>query len=183
MNRIPTQEQLITYIENANNMTVQEKYDYIKSYEKTYNLWLNSLKKKLNNYKPLSNDLNIRRCISPAYNYSKYNLKGEIWKEFPLDNRYAVSNMGRIKFKGKIQKQKDEKTGYCTLADKNLSKEYIYNFVAYTFLGKIKGDGYHVHHITNDGYYNTTDNLVLLTQKEHSYVHGFEIGGYKCVKK
>lgn len=34
----------------------------------------------------------------------------------------------------------------------------------------------HVHHITNDGYYNTTENLVLLTKDEHSYVHGFEVG-------
>ena len=52
----------------------------------------------------------------------------------------------------------------------------MYQLVAYTFLGKIDGDGYHVHHITNDGYYNTTDNLILLTQEEHSYVHGFVIG-------
>ena len=77
-------------------------------------------------------------------------------------------NLGRIKYKGQIQKQKDEKTGYVTLADENLRKDYIYNFVAYTFLGKIEGDVMHVHHITNDGYYNTTENLVLLTKDEHS---------------
>ena len=57
-----------------------------------------------------------------------------------------------------------------------MRKDYVYNFVAYTFLGKKENDGFHVHHITNDGYYNTEENLVLLTKDEHSYIHGFEIG-------
>lgn len=140
-------------------------------------LWLDELKVKLNNYRPLFDDLEKRRSISPSFNYQENDLEGEIWKTFPVDNDYAVSNLGRIKYKGKIQKQKDEKIQYVTLADKNLRQDYIYNFVAYTFLGKIEDDGMHVHHITNDGYYNTIDNLVLLTKDEHSYVHGFEIGG------
>ena len=140
-------------------------------------LWLDELKVKLNNYRPLFDDLEKRRSISPSFNYQENDLEGEIWKTFPVDNDYAVSNLGRIKYKGKIQKQKDEKIQYVTLANKNLRQDYIYNFVAYTFLGKIEDDGMHVHHITNDGYYNTIDNLVLLTKDEHSYVHGFEIGG------
>ena len=140
-------------------------------------LWLDELKVKLNNYRPLFDDLEKRRSISPSFNYQENDLEGEIWKIFPLDADYTVSNLGRIKYKGKIQKQKDEKIQYVTLADKNLRQDYIYNFVAYTFLGKIEDDGMHVHHITNDGYYNTIDNLVLLTKDEHSYVHGFEIGG------
>ena len=139
-------------------------------------LLLDELKEKLNNYRPLFDDLEKRRSISPSFNYQENDLEGEIWKIFPLDADYTVSNLGRIKYKGKIQKQKDEKIQYVTLADKNLRQDYIYNFVAYTFLGKIKDDGIHVHHITNDGYYNTIDNLVLLTKEEHSYVHGFEIG-------
>ena len=140
-------------------------------------LWLDELKVKLNNYRPLFDDLEKRRSISPSFNYQENDLEGEIWKIFPLDADYTVSNLGRIKYKGKIQKQKDEKIQYVTLADKNLRQDYVYNFVAYTFLGKIEDDGMHVHHITNDGYYNTIDNLVLLTKDEHSYVHGFEIGG------
>ena len=139
-------------------------------------LLLDELKEKLNNYRPLFDDLEKRRSISPSFNYQENDLEGEIWKIFPLDADYTVSNLGRIKYKGKIQKQKDEKIQYVTLADKNLRQDYIYNFVAYTFLGKIEDDGMHVHHITNDGYYNTIDNLVLLTKDEHSYVHGFEIG-------
>ena len=144
--------------------------------DNTRKIYLDKLKKTLKDYKPQFEDLKKRRAISPAFNYCENDFQGEIWKTFPLDENYTVSNLGRIKYKGQIQKQKDEKTGYVTLADENLRKDYIYNFVAYTFLGKIEGDGMHVHHITNDGYYNTTDNLVLLTKDEHSYVHGFEVG-------
>ena len=145
--------------------------------DNTRKIYLDKLKKALKDYKPPSEDLEKRRTISPAFNYCENDLQGEIWKTFPLDENYTVSNLGRIKYKGQIQKQKDEKTGYVTLSDKSLRKDYIYNFVAYTFLGKIEGNLMHVHHITNDGYYNTTDNLVLLTKDEHSYVHGFEVGG------
>lgn len=177
MDRIHSLEKLTQMINQSDNMSEQEKSDYIETYKKNYYLWLDELKEKLNNYVPWSQNLEVRRRFSPSFNYAQHNLQGEIWKQYPLDSRFIVSNLGRVKFEGKIQKQKDEKTGYITLADEALSTDYVYNFVAYTFLGKIKGDGYHVHHITNDGYYNTTDNLILLTQKEHSYVHGFEVGG------
>ena len=138
---------------------------------------LDNLKRQLAEYVPPFEDLDKRRNISPSFNYDENDLEGEIWKPFPLDTKYTVSNLGRIKYEGKIQKQKDEKIQYVTLADDNLRKDYVYNFVAYTFLGKIEDDGMHVHHITNDGYYNTTENLILLTQEEHSYVHGFKVGG------
>lgn len=144
--------------------------------DNTRKIYLDKLKKVLKGYMPPFVDLEKRRAFSPSFNYCENNLAGEIWKTFPLDGNYTVSNLGRIKYKGQIQKQKDEKTGYVTLSDKSLRKDYIYNFVAYTFLGKMEGDGMHVHHITNDGYYNTTENLVLLTKDEHSYVHGFEVG-------
>ncbi len=146
---------------------------------------LDELKRQLAEYVPPFEDLDKRRSISPSFNYDEKDLENEVWKPFPLDTKYTVSSLGRIKYEGKIQKQKDEKTGYVTLADENLRKDYVYNFVAYTFLGKIEGDGMHVHHITNDGYYNTTGvngNLILLTQDEHSYVHGFKVGGGVNVK-
>lgn len=116
---------------------------------------------------------------------SEDELENETWKRYPLSPKYLVSNYGRVKFEGKIVKQINqidedgkEKFGYLVL-DKNEvpnGSTYIYNFVAYTFLGKAEGDGYHVHHITNDGYDNSVENLVLLTKEEHSLVHGFNIG-------
>ena len=92
-------------------------------------IWLDELKEQLNNYKPLYDDLEKRRSISPSFNYSENDLESEIWKEFPLDKDYTVSNLGRIKYRGKIQKQKDDKIQYVTLADENLRQDYIYNFV------------------------------------------------------
>ena len=181
MDRIHSLEKLTEMIKDSDNMAEKEKSDYIETYKKNYYLWLDELKQKLENYEPLFADW---RMDSLSFNYSEHNLQGEIWKDFPLDKKYSVSNLGRVKFKGKIQAQVDKtdsktgkpKIGYLVLEDKNLRRDYVYSFVASTFLGKIEGDGYHVHHITNDGYYNTTENLILLTQDEHSYVHGFKVG-------
>ena len=182
MDRMHSLEKLTEMIKNSDSTTEKEKSDYIETYKKNYYSWLDELKQKLKNYKPLFADW---RMDSSSFNYSEHNLQGEIWKDFPLDKKYSVSNLGRVKFEGKIQAQVDEidvkigkpKIGYLVLEDKNLRQDYVYSFVASTFLGKIEGDGYHVHHITNNGYDNSVENLVLLNREEHSYVHGFEIGG------
>ena len=182
MDRMHSLEKLTEMINASDSMIEEEKSDYIERYKKNYYLWLDELKYKLENYEPLFTNLVIN---SPAFDYSEHNLQGEIWKDFPLDKKYSVSNLGRVKFEGKIQAQVDEtdtktgkpKIGYLVLEDKNLRQDYVYSFVASTFLGKIEGDGYHVHHITNNGYDNSVENLILLNRDEHSYVHGFEVGG------
>jgi len=177
MKRMMTYEYFEDKIINSQYLDEKGKKDMLDLYKKGITRWLDELKEKLNNYQPLFTDIDTRRSVSPSFNYSEHNLKGEIWKTYPLDNNYSVSNLGRIKYKGVIQKQKDDKIQYVTLADESLRKDYVYSFVAYTFLGKKEGDCFQVHHITNDGYYNTEENLVLLTKEEHSYVHGFEVGG------
>lgn len=176
MDRMHTLEYVTDAINKSKELNKNEKKHRIQTYKTLYFEWLESLKRRMNTYQPLFEDLDIRRNLSPSFNYSESNLKDEIWKTFPLNRQYTVSNLGRIKFNGKIQKQKEEKAQYIKLADESLRQDYVYNFVAYTFLGKKENDGYHVHHITNDGYYNTEDNLVLLTPEEHSYVHGFKVG-------
>lgn len=141
------------------------------------------LQQKLENYEKIENKEELRKSYA-SRNYNENNLEGECWKEFPDSPKYLVSNKGRIKFNGVIQHQTEkinpetgEKMwGYLVLEDKNLRKDLIYNFVAFTFLGKKDGDGYHVHHITNDGNDNSVDNLILLTASEHSRVHGSKIG-------
>lgn len=176
MQRMIPFEYIEEKVNNSNHFENEEsKREVLDMYKNGITRWLDKLKERLNNYQPLFTDIDSRKSVSPSFNYSEHNLKGEIWKDFPLDNDYFVSNLGRVKYKGVIQKQKDDKTQYVTLADESLRRDYVYNFVAYTFLGKKEGDGFHVHHITNDGYYNTEENLVLLTKDEHSYVHGFEI--------
>ena len=142
---------------------------------------ISELQQNLKDYEEIKNKDELRKTYGSQI-LTEQDLAGEIWKEFPKNPKYFVSNKGRIKYDGKIQPQTHEidpktgetKWGYLVLEDKNLRQDYIYNFVAYTFLGKIDGDGYHVHHITNDGYDNSVDNLVLLTAIEHSIVHGFK---------
>lgn len=144
-----------------------------------------NLQQKLIEYDKIEDKDAIKKTYA-SKNYDENDLNGEIWQKFPLNPKYLVSNLGRIKFEGKIQHQIEEinpkngeiKCGYLVLEDQNLRKDYIYNFVAFTFLDKIEGDGYHVHHITNDGDDNSVNNLILLTAAEHSIVHGFKIGNF-----
>ena len=154
-----------------------EKDEYVKQ--------LFNLQQKLIEYDKIEDKDAIKKTYA-SKNYDENDLNGEIWQKFPLNPKYLVSNLGRIKFEGKTQHQIEEinpkngeiKCGYLVLEDQNLRKDYIYNFVAYTFLDKIEGDGYHVHHITNDGDDNSVNNLILLTAAEHSIVHGFKIGNF-----
>ena len=85
MDRIHSYEYIEEQINNSQTMTNSEKENYLKTYKTNYYAWLDELKNKLDNYQPLFNDLDIRRSISPSFNYSEHNLKGEIWKEFPID--------------------------------------------------------------------------------------------------
>ena len=133
-----------------------------------------------------------------AFNYNP-NIEGEEWKNIEGEgySKYSVSNYGRVKYCGFIVPQKNkiddngkemkeylvldkEKFGemYKDVATNfNLSKDvFVYSLVAYAFLGKKEGDYLHVHHITNDGYDNSVNNLILLTKEEHSLVHSFKIG-------
>ncbi len=154
-----------------------EKDEYVKQ--------LFNLQQKLIEYDKIEDKDAIKKTYA-SKNYDENDLNGEIWQKFPLNPKYLVSNLSRIKFEGKIQHQIEEinpkngeiKCGYLVLEDQNLRKDYIYNFVAFTFLDKIEGDGYHVHHITNDGDDNSVNNLILLTAAEHSIVHGFKIGNF-----
>ena len=152
--------------------------DYVKK--------LFELQQKLKDYEKQENKEELRKTYASNI-LDEEDLEGEVWKEYPQSPKYLVSNKGRIKFDGKIQEQINEidpKTGkinygYLVLKNNKLRRDYIYNFVAFTFLGKEHGDGYQVHHITNDGNDNSVENLVLLTEIEHSIVHGFKIGNWQ----
>lgn len=106
-------------------------------------------------------------------------IDGEKWKSLShikVYTKYSVSNFGRVKFNGHILPQGDDvKQGYLKIDPK---KQYrvnhginVYTLVACGFLGKTIGDGYDVHHIDNNGYNCTVENLVLLTRAQHKAVH------------
>ena len=91
-------------------------------------------------------------------------------------NNYQVSNLGRIKINDTILLQEAYKDGYLVISNKNNisdtqnhSKE-IYYFISAAFFGKPNGKT--IHHINNNGYDCRPDNLILLTLREHSKVHG-----------
>ena len=106
--------------------------------------------------------------------------ENEIWRKYPKDENFEVSNYGRVKYKNELLDFKDTKklAGYLLLDFKNekslLCDKFVYQMVAETWL--IKPDHsrtntiYEIHHISNDGYDNRVENLIYLTKKEHSKI-------------
>ena len=150
--------------------------EFIKFYDR---LWEELPHKVLKNEPTQSEIQKRKKEFSDFYNNpSPYSIDGEIWDYYPCNRRYLVSSEGRIKYNFgdklyQLIEQDDyskNKPGYLVLKQVNLSQK-VYNFVAITFLGKIEGDGYEVHHINNNGYDCSTKNLILLTQIQHEIVH------------
>lgn len=106
-------------------------------------------------------------------------LPGEKWEPHPTLKTYKISNKGRVKIRGKIQKQIDDpdgKLGYLVL--ENYSSVLVYQLVADTFLGRLeREDGITraVHHINNNGYDCSEDNLIMLTDNQHNAIHRNEM--------
>jgi len=99
--------------------------------------------------------------------------------------RYKVSNFGRVKYinyeSPVPQKDENGKIGYLVL-DKELfghgitGKVYVYRMVADTWLEEDprqskKLGSWHVHHITNNGYDNSLENLIVIRQLLHYKIH------------
>lgn len=107
---------------------------------------------------------------------SENDLPGEVWKEYKTDkfDGLEVSSYGRVRQNKKIVPQKDSDAqgravGYLVLdTEEKLPKCCVYQMVAEAFLGKQSSDGYHVHHITNNGYDNSVGNLIRLTEEQHN---------------
>ncbi len=169
--------------------------------DKNYKIWLENIKKELNEKEPLLKNIpDIEKWkTSPSSDIDTPILKNETWVKIEGSGftRYEISSLGRVKYLGKIVPQKNrtengkECIGYLVLDKEAFQKKYpkapcgftttthVYSLVAYAFLGKKEKDGYQVHHITNNGYDNSIDNLVLLDKDEHSLIHGFKIGTWK----
>lgn len=116
---------------------------------------------------------------SKIYNSDAVKLEDEDWEFFPNNADYKISSLGRVKYKEQLIIQDDKynnRPGYLVLTSEsvvgkiNRTRE-VYTFVAMTFMGKVEGDGLHVHHIDNNGYNCSTSNLILLTERQHKAVH------------
>ena len=111
----------------------------------------------------------------------------EIWEPVPgyKKNDYYASNLGRIRHFGKIMLQDDKNlNGYLRL--KNYADDIknqhgfnrttpVYRFIASAFFKDLYNcsEAKHVHHINNNGYDSRPDNLIPVTQNQHSKIHGY----------
>lgn len=112
----------------------------------------------------------------PEWFYAYYNIK---------NLKYEASNLGRIRIGNNYLTQDDKYgyKGYLVLSNskenedlgiKNHSIE-VYKFISAAFLGAPADC--HIHHINNNGYECRPENLILLTPRQHSKVHGFFVTG------
>ena len=121
------------------------------------------------------------------------NMPGEIFRPYPIkidlatlefrdflrentcdkDRKYYIecSNFGRIKVNGNISKPIEEKLGwlYIYFGD---TKYPVYRIVAETWCMCTSGNssGWQVHHISNDGYDNTPENLLWIKGDAHKKI-------------
>ena len=99
-------------------------------------------------------------------------MPGENWVEHPKYKTYKVSNLGRVMINDVIQKQRDDpdgKLGYLVL--EKYTMVLVYQLVADVFLDRKEGEGLAVHHIDNNGYDCSEDNLIMLTESQHNAIH------------
>lgn len=92
-----------------------------------------------------------------------------IWKEYPSNPRYQVSNNGWVydNKRNCYQKFFINKDGYYSFGTKG--KVYlVHRIVAETFLGM---SNLQIHHINHDKLDNQIENLRYVTRKEHIELH------------
>ena len=92
----------------------------------------------------------------------------EIYKEYPFDKRYKVSNMGNVKgISGKLLKLQKDKSGRKRVSISSIDV-YVHQAVAETFLNHNRcGHRIVVDHIDNNPSNNRLDNLQLISHREN----------------
>jgi hypothetical protein len=130
---------------------------------------------------------------TPVYKITNIEiLPGEIFERYPkniniayfnrrnfirhYDKIIEVSNLGRIKIDGVLQKQEEMTYGYLYI---NLNDKINYN--VYRMVGETwcpcpveeTTRYWQVHHITNNGYDNRPENLIWVNSVEHKFIDPF----------
>lgn len=110
-------------------------------------------------------------------------IKEELFRAYPKDERIEVSNFGRIRIFGEVQEQEDVYKFAGMLYLKNwkeiiikgvpLYLPYVYNYVAKTWLEPHNNDNniWDIHHLSNDGYDNSPQNLIWITRNQHKRIN------------
>jgi len=109
-------------------------------------------------------------------NQSTELLDGEIFKKHP-EKDVEVSNLGRVKQGDCVLEQYDpQNNGYLFVDIKSIRKTIpvkVYRLVAETWVERSDIDESYntVHHISNNGYDNRTENLMWVTEWQHAMIH------------
>lgn len=122
-----------------------------------------------------------KRCICESNSRKVYernitkepDLEGEIWKPYPSDSKYKVSNLGRVRgIAGKIIKASKHHQGYLQLNIRN-KKYLVHRLVAETFIPNPdkKETVNHINAIKSD---NKVENLEWATMSEN-VIHAFKM--------
>ena len=121
---------------------------------------------------------------------SKRAIAGECWRPCPDYQNVWASNLGRIKIDDKIATLREAAApseelsrellirlgaGAGKLIVPDVDGALVYELVASAWLG-YKCAGYHVHHISNDGYDNSIYNLMYLCPDMHFLIHSMQQG-------
>ena len=105
----------------------------------------------------------------------------EDWRPIKNEN-YEISNFGRIrKTGGEVQplhechhNGHDYSDGYLEFGGFKIHIEVAKAFNCVPKLEAINYKDYEAHHINNNGYENTPENLIWLTEDQHKIVQGFK---------
>lgn len=111
----------------------------------------------------------------PAFEEDCDFIPGEVFRPDP-ETGVEGSNLGRVRFGGKILKQFPEE-GHRTKdwlqvevpSPRGTKKVYVYRIIAGAWCVK-RPLANHVHHITNNGYDNRPTNLIWVTKTEHDAI-------------
>lgn len=154
---------------------------------------IDDLRRKATEYSYGENILTRKNFEGVYNNTSKENLNNEVWVRLSQKgwNRYFVSNLGRVRWLNdenelvslvqvdELKKDGTPHYGYLVFDPKQLPGKiqhnyYVWRLIAMGFLGLSDRDkGMIVHHINNNGYDCTPENLILVTDEQHKEIHPF----------
>lgn len=139
-------------------------------------------------------NISIKESFESKFNNpNESSLDGEVWVRLTQKgwNSYFVSNFGRVRWINnenkifqlhQVDELKEDGTphyGYLVFDPKQLPgiiqhNYHVWRLIAMGFLGLSEHQkGYIVHHINNNGYDCSPENLILVTEDQHKAIHPF----------
>jgi len=153
-----TDKEILQKAKQRQKDITQKDKDYAIYYGKEHDLLLSlpHSERLTKNYKIYFSKTCSKYHIATIYS-GKY-----VYKILFNDRRLLFNENGYYALMGKYQGQK------------GLHKQMLHKLAYIAFYGQ-PAPGMHIHHIDRDKHNNSMDNLVALTEEEHSIVHGRDV--------